>query len=90
MILLRCFPLLLALIYFVEFSNGLDSINLLGVYIEWENQGSQTEFHATSDLSQISDPSDAWLAIGVNTENKMVFLIFIIIIEIYNSLYSKN
>lgn len=68
---------LLVLLGLLQYAKSLQSINLLDVNINWENQGSQTEFHVTSQLNQISDPSDAWLAIGLNTEPKMVEVILL-------------
>lgn len=50
------------------------SINLLGLYIEWQNQGEQTEFRISSPLGSIVDVNSAWLAVGINNAAAMVNL----------------
>lgn len=50
-----------------------NSIELLGVYVRWSNLGSKTDFFLTSSLANGIDPSDAWLAIGINNNTLMDF-----------------
>lgn len=50
----------------------LQSTNVLGVYIEWENQGQQTMFRMTSSLGLINNTNEAYLALGINDQPVMV------------------
>lgn len=53
----------------------IQTIDVFGVHILWENQGSQTFFNVTSSLGTLTSTTEAWLAIGINNQPSMVSLI---------------
>jgi hypothetical protein len=71
-------PLLLFVIaasLLLRSSLGLQSYNLLDVYIEWSNQGDQTQFKISSPLAGTIDVTNAWIGVGVNSAAQMVTLL---------------
>lgn len=48
------------------------SMSLVDSYVTWTNNGMETEFTITSNFKEQIDPSNAWIALGVNSQRKMV------------------
>jgi hypothetical protein len=47
-------------------------INIKNANIKWFNNGQTTDFYVTSSLANGISSSNAWLGIGLNTEDDMV------------------
>lgn len=63
---------ILLLFQLIKSHSCLQSTNVLGVYIEWENQGQQTMFRMSSSLGSINNTNEAYLALGINDQPVMV------------------
>ncbi len=60
--------------YNLNESNAQQVITINNVQIAYINTGSKTDFFLSSSLAKGIKPDNSWLAIGFNSDNKMVFL----------------
>lgn len=56
----------------------IQSVNLLDyINIKWENQGVSTQFWINANLPSSINPNDAWVGVGINLNDEMVFKILL-------------
>ena len=69
--------LTLNVLIFTPIQSSLQTVTVKNVQISWANRGSQTEFSVMSSLDGKISLTNAWIGIGINTNTRMVFFIFI-------------